>query len=134
MKKMLIPLLAVSAIFLSVGCKTETSASPPANASLENQEKFVLLDPGAQYSIAPTGIQEKYLPDGRLQVTANVRNRENRRIQVQINCVFKDAEGFAVDETPFRTLILDENAQESVPFVAANTQATKYTIHVRQAR
>jgi uncharacterized protein YcfL len=138
MKKILIPLFAASALgFLGIGCKTETGAYPPVNTTrfdLENREKFVLLNEGAQNSITSSGIQEKYLSDGRLQVTANVRNRENRRIQVQINCVFKDEQGFAVDETPYRTLILDENAQESVPFVAANTQAKKYTIRVREAR
>jgi uncharacterized protein YcfL len=136
MKKILFPLLAVVALsFLATGCQTEKAAPPVTTAESDlNREKFVPLDAGAQTSVGATGIQEKYLPDGRLQVTANVHNRENRRIQVQINCVFKDEQGFAVDETPFRTLILDENAQESVPFVAANTQAKRYTIHVRQAR
>jgi uncharacterized protein YcfL len=138
MKKILAPLIAASALsFLTAGCETtETGAYPPVNTTqfdLENHEKFVLFDAGAQNSVTCSGFQEK-LADGRMQVTANVRNRESRRIEVQINCVFKDAQGFAVDETPFRTLILDENAQESVPFVAANTQATRYTIRVRQAR
>jgi len=63
-----------------------------------------------------------------------VRNRENRRIQVQINCEFKDAQGFPVDSTPFQTLILTENATESVPFTSMNSKAKNYTIRVRQAR
>ena len=63
-----------------------------------------------------------------------MRNRENRRIEVQINCVFKDEQGFPVDETPFRTLILTENAQEGVQFTSMNNQAKTYTIRVRQAR
>ena len=139
MKKILVPLLAVSALsFISVGCQTHTGAQPPpantTQAGSESHGTFVPLDSGAQTSVTASGIQEKHLPDGRLQVTANVRNLENRRIQVQINCVFTDEQGFAVDETPFRTLILDENAQESVPFVAANTQAKRYTIRVREAR
>jgi hypothetical protein len=64
-----------------------------------------------------------------------MRNRLNRRIQVQINCVFKDALGAPVgDETPFETFILDENAQEGKTFKAMNAQAKGYTIRVRQAR
>ena len=61
--------------------------------------------------------------------------RESRRIQVQINCVFKDEQGFSTgDETPFQTLILSENSTEAVRFTAMNTQARKYTVRVRQAR
>ena len=75
------------------------------------------------------------LDDGRLEVVANVKNRESRRIQVQINCVFKNEQGFSTgDETPFQTLILAENSTEAVSFTAMNSLAKKYTIRVRQAR
>ncbi len=100
----------------------------------ENREKFVLLDAGAQYSVTCSGLQEMTLPDGRLQVVARVRNRENRRIEVQINCEFKDAQGFAIDSTPFQTLILTENATEAVSFASTNDKAKNYTLRVRQAR
>ena len=104
-------------------------------ADLENREKFVLMDSGAQRSVTSSGIQERINADGRLEVVANVRNRENRRIQVQINCVFKDEQGFSTgDETPWQTLILTENAQESVRFISMNDKARSYTVRVRQAR
>ena len=63
--------------------------------------------------------------------TANIRNRARlAELQVQVNCVFKDDQGFPTEgeETPFRTLILSENAQEPVQFVAMNTKARRYTI------
>lgn len=133
-------LLTAAALALAAftGCKTH-DAGPylpvnPSVAGIEDTAKFVLLDKGAQYSVTCTGLQESRLPDGRLQVTANLRNRENRRIQIQANCVFKDAQGFAVEDTPFRTVFLDENAQEGVRFVSANNQAQRYTVRVRQAR
>jgi hypothetical protein len=88
-----------------------------------------------QRSVTCSGIQERILPDGRLEVTAQIRNRENRRIEVQVNCVFKDINGYSTgDETPFQTLILTENATEHVRFVSMNAQARKFTIRVRQAR
>ena len=93
---------------------------------------------GARLHTVPltcTGLQEGASADGRLEVTAQIRNRENRRIEVQVNCVFKDANGYTTgDETPFQTLILTENATEQVKFTAMNTLAKKYTIRVRQAR
>jgi hypothetical protein len=63
-----------------------------------------------------------------------LRNRENRRLQIQVNCVFKDAQGFVVEDTPFQNIFLDENAQEGLEFVSANDKAQRYTIRVREAR
>lgn len=103
---------------------------------LENSEKLVLMDRGVQRSVTAAGpIQEGINAEGRLEVVANLRNRENRRIQVQVSCVFKDAQGFSTgDETPWQTLILTENSQESVRFIAMNDKAKLYTIRVREAR
>ncbi|MGH7969655.1 MAG: DUF1425 domain-containing protein, partial [Limisphaerales bacterium] len=102
--------------------------------NVEDASAFVLFDKGAQHSVTCDGVQQQRLQDGRLQVAANVRNRESRRIQVQINCEFKDGQGFVVEDTPFQNLFLDENAQEGVQFVSMNDKAQRYTIRVRQAR
>jgi len=130
--------LACVALALSVGCAQQTGPFPTLDTTkftLENTDRFVLLDQPTQYSVTCTGLQEIPLPDGRLEVVANVKNRENRRIQIQVNCVFKDEQGFSTgDETPFQTVILTENATEAVRFTAMNTLAKKYTIRVRQAR
>lgn len=139
MKTKLIALIPVAAALVVAGCSTydkgpylpEQSKTP----AYENTERFVLLDPEAKYSLTCTGINERTLDDGRLEVTAQIRNRENRRIEVQANCVFKDGNMVSTgDETPFQTLILTENATEAVKFTSANGAAKKYTIRVRQAR
>ena len=135
----LLPLLAltVSAVLFSA-CRTTPGPYAPQEAEkhdLEATEKFVLMDPGAQHSVTCPRIQERTLDDGRLEVVAHIKNRENRRIQVQVNCVFKDAESISTgDETPWETLILTENAQEVVKFTSMNNLAKRYTIRVRQAR
>jgi uncharacterized protein YcfL len=133
-------LLATAALFLT-GCETtprDTGAYLPVNTTvndLENHERIVLLDPRVQTSVTCPGIQQRTMPDGRLEVTANLRNRENRRIQVQVNCVFKDDQGFPTEgeESPFQNLILTENAQEPVHFISLNDKARRYTIRVREA-
>ena len=139
MKTKLIALVPVIAALVVAGCSTydkgpylpEQSKTP----AYENTENFVLLDPGVKYTITCTGINERTLEDGRIEVTAQIRNRENRRIEVQANCVFKDGNMVSTgDETPFQTVILTENATESVKFVSANNLAKKYTVRVRQAR
>ncbi len=103
--------------------------------AFENTERFVLMNKAAERSVTCTGIQERVLEDGRLEIVANVRNRLKRRIQVQINCVFKDEQGFPTgDETPFSDVILTENAQEGVRFISMNNKAKRYTVRVREAR
>ena len=133
----LIPALTLgAAALLFAGCAG--GAYAPKNENKYNQEtnaKFVLMDSGAQRSVTSSGLEEKTLPDGRLEVGALLRNRENRRIQVQVQCVFKDSAGFSTgDETPWQDVILTENGQETVRFTSMNNQSTKYTVRVRQAR
>lgn len=137
MKKTAFTLAAV-ALALLAGCKTEPGPFAPKDTTkytLESTDSFVLMDKQVQNSVTSTGIQYRNLPDGRLEIVANVKNRENRRIQVQVSCVFKNEQSFPTgDETPWQTLILGENTTEAVTFTSMNNEARKYTIRVRQAR
>ena len=140
MKKTLIVLVALSGFALTfTGCSSNHYGQGPYLPQnvmvndLENREAVVLLDKRVQYSVTCPGIQETRLPDGRLHIAVNLRNRENRRIQVQANCDFKDAQGFVVDATPFQNVILNENGQEGVTFISMNDKAVRYTIRVREA-
>jgi uncharacterized protein YcfL len=137
MKKIALSVIVCAATAaLLTGCGG--GASLPQNTrkyDFENQTNFVLTDVHVQRSITSSGIQQRLLEDGRLELVVNVRNRESRRIEVQIQCVFKDEQGFSSgDETPWQTLILTENTQEAVQFVSMNSKARKYTVRVRQAR
>src|ERR1700749_1422844 len=123
MKRILLALsLAAFAGLAFTGCETtpnDHGAYVPLNTTvndLENHEPVVLMDRRVQTSVTCSGIYQKTLPDGRLDIVANIRNREERRIQVQVSCMFKDEMGAPTegDEAPFRDLILTENAQEAV--------------------
>lgn len=133
--KSIVTTLGFSALLLA-GCAG--GAYQAKNSDKYNQERtsrFVLMDSGAQRSVTSSGLSETTLPDGRLEVGAILRNREERRIQVQVQCVFKDAGGFSTgDETPWQDVILTENGQETVRFQSMNNQAKTYTVRVRQAR
>lgn len=135
LRTLLLP--ALIAGFL-VGCASHQGAFAPADSQGSNQEmnaRFVLMDPGAQRSVTSSGLQETRLDDGRLKVSCILQNRENRRIQVQVQCVFKDGAGFSTgDETPWDNVILTENGMETVQFTSLNNKAVTYTVRVRQAR
>ncbi len=115
----------------------EGGAYEPKNTSryaLENDVRFVDMDYRTQRSVTCSGIQEHTLDDGRLEVAANLRNRLSRRIQVQVQCVFKDSQGFAVDDSAtWQDLILTEAGQETVRFQSLNDKAKRYTLRVREA-
>ncbi len=136
MKKHLLTYVAASAAFFSLcGCQSG-GAYQPKNTTKYNYEdssNLVLMDSRVQRSVTSPGIQETMLPDGRMEVVANLRNREERRIQVQAQCEFKDAQGFPVDSTPWTTVILTERGQEGVKFVSMNDKAKRYTVRVREA-
>jgi uncharacterized protein YcfL len=124
---------------LQAGCSStsETGALPPQKTTkydAELKEKFVLMDPAMQHAVTCMGLKETTMPDGRLQVDALVRNRENRRLQVQIQCEFKDGQGFATDSPPWENFFLTENSTETKTFVSLNDKAKRYTVRVRQAR
>ena len=140
MKKTIPQILPIAAVLFFVGCSSTYDKGPylpqPSKTpAYESTEPVVLLDPGVQYSLTVTGQpQARALEDGRLEVVVGLRNRENRRLEVQVDCVFKDAAGVATDEAPFQTVILTENATEQVKFVSLNALAKKFTVRVRQAR
>ena len=136
--KLFSALLTVGALALLAGCASEPGASAPQDSTkytLENTDNFELLGKSTQSSVACTGLQPRILADGRLEVVASVKNRENRKVKIQANCVFKDGQGFSTgDETPFQAIVLGPNATEAVSFTAKNSLAKKYTIRVRETR
>jgi uncharacterized protein YcfL len=136
--KIVFSILASTAVLaLLAGCSTPGPYAPQDTTkyTIENTNQFVLLDEPTQNSVTCTGIEPRTLSDGRLDIVALVKNREDRRIQVQVQCVFKDEHGFSTgDETPWENLILAENSTEAVHFTAMNNLAKNFTVRVRQAR
>ena len=147
--KTLFPLATIILLAAATaGCSSKPKPAPyvPQNGpnlplqeatrySIESTEKFVVMDPAVQNSVTCTGLQERITADGRLEVVANVKNQEGRRIEVQISCVFKDAQHMSTgDETPWTTLILGENETQAISYTSMNPLAKTYTIRVRQSR
>jgi hypothetical protein len=137
-KRLFVTVAAVAILAFQAGCAFDRASIAPQDNTkytLENTGKFVLLDQPEQIYVSCTGLQERLLPDGRLEVVANLKNRENRDLTVQADCVFRDEQGFSVGDTaPAQLLTLHQYATETVRFTAGNTVAKKYTVRVRQAR
>ena len=118
------------AVVLGSGCVSNNPGQAKESAPL-----FVMFDDGSpQRPITCPGVQLDRTADGRMKVTAHLRNSRYERIEVQANCVFMDGQGYTLDEAPFRTVILDENATQDVAFESFHTNAVKYLVRVRKAR
>ncbi|SDS02629.1 hypothetical protein [Opitutus sp. GAS368] len=135
---MKIPLTPLILSWLLAGCASEPAAFLPeesAKYSLENTEKFQLLDRPVQEAVSCTGLQERFGESGRLEVVANLRNHGREAITMQVRCVFKDAADVPTgDETPWQALNLAAGDTEAVRYSAGNNLARKFTILVRAAR
>ena len=86
MKKIALLLSLAGIIAVGAGCASDGSegAKLPQNTGKYNYEdtsKFVLFDSGAQRSVTSPGIQEGRTSDGRMKVTAQLRNREKSKHQ-----------------------------------------------------
>ena len=126
MKTILLALSLLAAAVFWSGC---TTGKPESDAAV----KFVWLDDATTQLVSCTGVQLGTAADGRPKVIAHLHNNQLYRIEVQANCVFLDGQGFTVDESPFRTLILDESATQDVVFEAFNTNAVKYVVRARKS-
>ena len=135
MKKIILPLSLACAIVFGGGCASQPATSQPAASHPSPAPQFILLDNGSpSHPITCSGAQVTRTADGRMKVTAHLSNTSYERIEVQVNCVFSDAQGFTTDETPFRTLILDEKATQDVEFEAMHANAANYLVRARRSR
>ena len=133
------PLLAAALLGLGLaGCHADRGPFLPHETtkySIESTGKFALLDESVEQAVTCTGLQERVTRPGLLEVMANVKNRTNRPLVVEVRCVFKDINGFSNgDETPWGALSLAAGATEAVHYTSVNNLARKFTVMVREAR
>lgn len=134
-KPLLVLATALAGCAFFAGCASEPGAQAPLDSTkytLESTENFELLGAATANAVACTGLQPRVLPDGRLEVVVNVKNRLPDHLKVQLNCVFKDEQGFTTgDETPLETVKLTGHATEAVTFTARDAKAKKFTVRAR---
>jgi hypothetical protein len=126
--------LAMVAVAAISGCATgEPGSYVPLNTSVnggEDHALVVVVDSRLQYSVACPAIEERATPDGRLEVTARLRDREDRPLAVKVDCIFKDARGHRVGkDAPAQLMTLNVNVPAAVHFVA-DSSAARYTVRI----
>jgi uncharacterized protein YcfL len=130
------------AIFLSTllcaalpGCSVAPEASAPQDSTkftVENTDQFAALDPAAEAAVMCTGLQERMLGDGRLEVVANVKNRGSETAKVRVQCQFLDDQGEPTEDAArWQSLSIAGDSTAVVRFTSSNASAKKYAIRAR---
>ena len=138
--RLTIGLLAALACLGSLwgGCVAAPGPQAPRDSTkftVGNTDRFAALDAASAAAVDCTGLQERTLADGRLEVIANVKNRLSGPTRVQIRCEFADDQGTAVGPgVPWQALALAGAATEVVTFTAPSAAARAYAIRVRTVR
>lgn len=126
------------ALAVLAGCASAPAPQAPQDTTkftVENTVRFVALDASTEAVISCTGLQERALGDGRLEVVANLKNGGAKTERVNVQCVFLDEQGLPVGgDTPWQALTIAADSTEVVRFTAPALTARKYSIRVRSAR
>lgn len=96
--------------------------------------RIVALDAGTQAMVACTGLLERTLADGRIEVVASLRAAEAGPVRVRIGCVFMDDDGRQVGPGAERVVPVAAGASEAVLFDAASPAARSYLLRAALAR
>ena len=86
-------LLVAASLFTAAGCATQPVLPPPAETTkytLENTDRFEILDGALEHMVSCTGLMELPMADGRMEVVANLKNDGSQRLNVEAGCLFKD--------------------------------------------
>ncbi len=131
-------MLLLAAACALAGCASAPAPQAPQDTTkftVENTDRFAVLDSATEAVVSCTGLQERTLGDGRLEVVANLKNSGANPVQVQVQCEFIDGEGMPLSpDAPWQLLAISGNSTEVVRFTAPATVAKKYAIRVRRAR
>lgn len=130
-------LASLCALCALAGCMATSASEAPqdtAKFTVGNTERFVAQDPASDAALSCTGLQERTLSDGRLEVVANIKNRGPQDVAASICCTFIDDLGAPLGgDDMWAPLKVAGDSTEVVRFTAPSASAKKYEIKVRNA-
>ncbi|MFH1740956.1 MAG: DUF1425 domain-containing protein [bacterium] len=134
MKKTVLPSLLV--VLIVCACSRPGPYVPAGQSpSVEDIHPVVLLDKSLKKKIAVDHTQGRKLPDNRLEVVANLRNRGKRDVQVQVQTIFKNESGYSTQEdSAWSMVFLSAHETETYQIVSRGRDAARYTVRIREAR
>lgn len=132
----LLPCLGAATLFLAA-CADGPEVPPSNPKSPETAgAPVVLLDEDMSDNIAVDQIRSGRTSNHLLAVQANIRNRTDHDISIQVQTLYKDQYGNALyfnpgDETPWMTMVVTANSTTPYRSQSLSAQAAQFTIRIR---
>ncbi len=126
--------LPVAALLLAllVSCGWRGPTAIQTWSHLEPVPNVIALDEAAWKLVSLSDIQVDRADDGRLDVVLELANLSDRDLEVQVQTVFRDAEGGLIsDETNWRMMVLPGNGSARYEVRSLSTQAASFVVQVR---
>ena len=115
------------------GCEGAYRAKKVPLADVENRETFVLFTKYLQKRLTVEGQNARWNEASLLEVQARLRNRTEAPLEVEIQTVFKNKDGFSTnDTTAWQRLMFEPNETKIYRVTSLNSKARRFTIRVRE--
>jgi len=119
--------------FFIFGCEGAFRPVHIPRADVEDTETFVLLTRNLKNQVTVEGQRAKWTAENLLEVQARIRNRMEEPLQVEVQTVFKDKDGFSVNDiSAWQRLIFEPNETKIYKINSINSKARRFTIRVRE--
>jgi uncharacterized protein YcfL len=129
-------ILLASFVCILFGCATEGPYVPAGkHPGTEIENTAVIMDAEIKGDIAVDTQHAVRTPQGKLKALANIRNRTNQDLTVQVQTVFRNEGGFSIeDDTSWETIVLTANSTHTYISTSTNRKADLYTVRIRLMR
>lgn len=135
MIKLLLIGAGLSLTLWAAGCHGPYKPEHDNGIPLEQVEPVLLMDNDLLDDIRVDARTSEVLPDGRLQVYCEIRNREDKNTVVQVQTVFKNERNLAIDDqTNWQTIVIPTGAVQYYRVQSVSTDARRYVIRIKPNR
>lgn len=131
-KNLLITLTILLIAFFCTSCHHEGSYAGKGYGNFTEGNTIYIMDKGLSKALSIDGQKSSILPHGALEVKTILRNRLKRPITVECSTVFKDVNGFSLnDETGWAVMTIQPLATKTHISMSTVTNAQKYSVRIR---
>jgi|GEM_PF-958231 len=128
----IITCLLVTFGLLMVGCHGPYKAKKDEQESLEHRKKVVLMDHKLRRWLRIDAVQVRHTDSGILEAYCEIRNRQRKNVVVQVQTVFKDEDGTALEDmTNWQTVVIPQSSIYYYTATAMTDQAKDYVIRLK---
>ncbi len=128
-------MFALALVLALAGCEGAYTARRVPSADLEDTETVVLLTKPLRAMVAVEEQRARWNQANLLEVQARIRNRVEKPLQLEVQTVFKDSQGFSTnDNTAWQRMIFEPNETKIYRVTSLNGKARRFTIRIREVK